>query len=159
MERWGPLDVRGVVAGTSLAKEFPVDVLWSGARFNQYHHRDLDPWGNPYAEVTAALREIAAWPELENCRDGLCWLMVRSPRANPLRALTRGCWESNRKKCFRDWPLFSGSTSFPVPDPDGAKLAFFRNEFKWSKTTVYGVARWDLLYYCIAWFDAKARED
>lgn len=62
---------------------------------------------------------------------------------------------------MREWPEYSGAVMYPVPSPlkGVSPGAAYSQLDKWSRRTKYGKARWRLLDYCIARFEAKVAEE
>lgn len=58
-------------------------------------------------------------------------------------------YEVEMRRMFESWPLYSGSTTFPVEGNISAYLSNLENHSLWDKETLNGAMRWNLLEHCI----------
>lgn len=66
------------------------------------------------------------------------------------------------QECFKAWPKFSGSLSYPVPSVTHGLTP--RDEYTcasgfdmWSKDEPYGALRWELVDHCIAYLKEQLK--
>lgn len=109
--------------------------------------------------ILKVLKELAKG-NISNMNGGICYNIEQQLPYD--MSLDRSLYPA-----FRAWPYFSGSVSYPVPDPEkpgkyAAKIIYdnmaYHQNNMWSRTTRYGRLRRNLVRHLVQHFEAKVNK-